>query len=555
MAENRIYTKIALKYNDYAYWTTGAGKDYTPLKGEVCFCAIPAGNAAATTAPTVLFKVGNGTDKFSALKWASALAADVYDWAKVDADTFLAWLGEQGVDTNTTYNFSVPTTGSDAGKLVVEKKEVGETTWTKVGAYDFVTPGELETVLEGYKTKQEVYTDPNYAAGKYVSKVTQNENGEITVVHESLPEIPEETELTITDKTYTDDADTFYAVTNLVEGGDYGHTITPTYNPVPTKKYVDDALQAAKDYADEKPHENTAHTHIVGLGTQPTANGGINGEVGIDLNIGIKLGKKTVGEVEKDYLIIYDLNNNEEVASMDAADFIEDSYLNDVEINGTDLEFTWNMADGTTKTDVVDLKSLVDVYTGETTDTIKVTVDGYKIKADLLKNYKELQTEVANKITDKAHVLTSLTQDENGVISYEVKKLTPEDIGAAPADDYKTRQEAKTFTGSTVKTVTKVEQNDNGEVEVTYDNIAFPEFPELPAATGSAVIASVANNIVTLKASAVLGEDENGDHKLANGTEADITLAKVAKTGSVYDVEEASEAEDGTKYLILDCNW
>jgi hypothetical protein len=35
-----IKTRIALKYNTYEYWTTGEGKDYAPLKGEVCFCAI-----------------------------------------------------------------------------------------------------------------------------------------------------------------------------------------------------------------------------------------------------------------------------------------------------------------------------------------------------------------------------------------------------------------------------------------------------------------------------------------------------------------------------------
>ena len=38
-------------------------------------------------------------------------------------------------------------------------------------------------------------------------------------------------------------------------------------------------------------------------------------------------------------------------------------------------------------------------------------------------------------------------------------------------------------------------------------------------------------------------------------TESDITLAKVAKTGSAYDLEEVNVAEDGTKYFIIDCNW
>lgn len=78
-----LKTRIALKYNTYEYWVNGEGKDYAPLKGEVCFCEIPAANNEATTAPTMLFKVGvDGEKKFSELKWASALAADVYGWAK-----------------------------------------------------------------------------------------------------------------------------------------------------------------------------------------------------------------------------------------------------------------------------------------------------------------------------------------------------------------------------------------------------------------------------------------------------------------------------------------
>lgn len=97
-----LKTRIALKQNTYEYWTEGEGKDYIPLYGEVCFCEIPAyneekpnnGAAEATNAPTVLFKVGtakrnadgsfvDGTaKKFAQLNWVSALAADVYDWAK-----------------------------------------------------------------------------------------------------------------------------------------------------------------------------------------------------------------------------------------------------------------------------------------------------------------------------------------------------------------------------------------------------------------------------------------------------------------------------------------
>ena len=86
-----IKTKIALKVLTYAEWD--AIKDtYKPLRGEVCFCEIPDGNTSATNAPTVLFKVGDGQKTFGELKWASALAADVYSWAKKSEDEFKEWV-------------------------------------------------------------------------------------------------------------------------------------------------------------------------------------------------------------------------------------------------------------------------------------------------------------------------------------------------------------------------------------------------------------------------------------------------------------------------------
>lgn len=82
-----IKTRIALKTLNLAGWE--AIKDtYKPLKGEVCVCEISTGNnvptANSVTPPTVLFKVGDGEHVWSQLNWASALAADVYSWAKAE---------------------------------------------------------------------------------------------------------------------------------------------------------------------------------------------------------------------------------------------------------------------------------------------------------------------------------------------------------------------------------------------------------------------------------------------------------------------------------------
>ena len=88
MAIKELQTRIALKYDSYENWTKEqpadsiVGKNLVLLPGEIGICEIPAANNDSNVAPTVLFKVGNGTKKFHELPWASAKAADVYGWAK-----------------------------------------------------------------------------------------------------------------------------------------------------------------------------------------------------------------------------------------------------------------------------------------------------------------------------------------------------------------------------------------------------------------------------------------------------------------------------------------
>jgi hypothetical protein len=84
MAIKELQTRIALKYDSYSAWTTSPGKDLILLKGEIGICEIPADLAGITTAPTVLFKIGDGKSTFENLTWASALAADVFAWAKAE---------------------------------------------------------------------------------------------------------------------------------------------------------------------------------------------------------------------------------------------------------------------------------------------------------------------------------------------------------------------------------------------------------------------------------------------------------------------------------------
>lgn len=91
MAIKELQTRIALKYDSYENWADtskeGLGANLVLLKGELGICEVKATNSdikdgSTGFLPTVLFKVGDGESKFSALPWASAKAADVYSWAK-----------------------------------------------------------------------------------------------------------------------------------------------------------------------------------------------------------------------------------------------------------------------------------------------------------------------------------------------------------------------------------------------------------------------------------------------------------------------------------------
>jgi hypothetical protein len=88
--EKIINTRIQLKYDTLANWN--ANSSLILRKGEVGICAIPTNSShLQTTPPAIMFKVGDGVvnaegtvtgTQFKDLPWASALAADVYAWAK-----------------------------------------------------------------------------------------------------------------------------------------------------------------------------------------------------------------------------------------------------------------------------------------------------------------------------------------------------------------------------------------------------------------------------------------------------------------------------------------
>jgi hypothetical protein len=83
MAEKFLNSRLCLKYDSYENWSKAENqKDL--LAGEIAIAYLTTAEAVSPatgdTQHPVLIKVGPG--KFNDLPWLSALAADVYDWAK-----------------------------------------------------------------------------------------------------------------------------------------------------------------------------------------------------------------------------------------------------------------------------------------------------------------------------------------------------------------------------------------------------------------------------------------------------------------------------------------
>lgn len=79
---NEIQTRISLKYDSFATWQS---KNPKLLKGEVAIATVEKNTTTTPqmqNLPNVVIKVGDGINVYNELPFVSALAADVYEWAK-----------------------------------------------------------------------------------------------------------------------------------------------------------------------------------------------------------------------------------------------------------------------------------------------------------------------------------------------------------------------------------------------------------------------------------------------------------------------------------------
>ena len=194
MAEKILKTRIRLKYDEYADWTSN-----NPVlgPGEVAVTVIPTGaSVEQTTPPAIMFKVGDGTKNFNALPWASALAADVYAWAKkaapeatdfsaviaaardglIGADSVVKTINslKGDVTLETTVDETRLSVGKEGQKITLsltftneEKQALASgITANKVATYDGYATGKQDKIDASHKISHEYITGLGTAATK-----------------------------------------------------------------------------------------------------------------------------------------------------------------------------------------------------------------------------------------------------------------------------------------------------------------------------------------------------------------------------------------------------
>ena len=148
-ASKTLNTRIQLKYDTYANWTTN---NPVLLKGELALVEVPAESGSGMQEPAYLLKMGDGTSQFSALTWVGGIAADVYPWAKAQTKpTYTAseisglsdFISGEIEDTDTQYQ--IVKNGNMGFKLQSKAKD--GVSWTDVNTIDLVAP--TYSALEG----------------------------------------------------------------------------------------------------------------------------------------------------------------------------------------------------------------------------------------------------------------------------------------------------------------------------------------------------------------------------------------------------------------------
>ena len=214
MAEKTIKTRLKLKYDTLANWKL-VDDTFVPLKGEVCFVEVADNADPIHNAPSILFKVGDGTSTFNALNWGSGLAADVYSWAKAATKPTYTYDEISGTPT-------IPTVGNGKITITQNGKEMGSFTVNQSGP----------STIEVKDTNSDTNTSYQLVLDGHTLKLQSKERGETEWVD-------------VADQSFTlPDNNTTYTFAEGKENGAF--SVTPRGGAATSVKAYATAAQGAK---------------------------------------------------------------------------------------------------------------------------------------------------------------------------------------------------------------------------------------------------------------------------------------------------------------------
>lgn len=518
--------RFILKNDELATWQNSTG---ILEKGEIALTRVAVnkvdpitGNTVAV--PTYLMKVGDGVNRFANLNWLTAPASDVYGWAK-KANLPIKKIGTGNTVVDAVWVPADQATGEtepyNQGYLKVTMGNRLEAV-TKGLKIDIDTTNPLQPIIKHETTTRTdgINTGITAEFGKaftIVDEITSDETGHITAVKTKEITLPTPEKVQIPDIVPTDD--------DIVILTADGYAIDAKHKEYNPSEFSSVEIKLDKDNKSALIGLKTPVYDKYGHLTQVTTNNLL-----VDLD-GFKTKQLAYNTPNADgnataFIDTITQNENGEIVvtkkNITAADlglsnamhfigsFAEapadavagDVYLNTAnhkeyvyDLNGNWIELgdegshalktiTITANEGLEGGGTLEANRTIGIKNlGVTEGKLEQNVqDALALARTALQEHQDIsdrkivQDPVANKITDAAHVLTSLTQNANGDIAYEVKKLTPADIGAAPADNYKVKQTAvvdPTANGEDTEFIDSISQNENGVITVTKKKVNY----------------------------------------------------------------------------------
>lgn len=517
MAEKILNTRLQLKIDTFANWslsnaTTQAKKtngDFVLKHGEIGLCEIKGNDSIQTVDPNglsktqILFKVGDGTTPFKNLQWASALAADVYAWAKENKIT-ITKVGTgnvvSGIEWDATANggkggikFTTAAVATAEGleELQGDVSDLEKEVYGEGGTKDNSRIDKLEKDIADNrevwaKDDNTTYTFAKTTDGKGITITPSTGNG---------------TTISFAFLTKAEIEALNYLVAADITTGSANGTIAVEGTDVKVKGLQDAAYttvsalnETAKGYADavEAKIPTTLGVMSVAKGDDTITIGGTaaNPTIKVTENKFDAYGAAAKAladakdyanknDANTEYHVEYDSTNKKiklvagadaSKMEIDATAFIKDGMINTVSVNADhDLVITFNTDAG--KSDiVVPLDELIDIYTGVNGTTVNVGVSSdnkisAEIKTGSLKDGHIAADAAIAKSKLAADVQTSLGKADTAIQAADLGDLAYVDtIIAEKVSDFATEvAKVKVTSANTADSATKATQDGNGK--------------------------------------------------------------------------------------------